>query len=245
MTSPTTTVTGLARRFAVDIDLNPGGAANWQPLVAIEEFKPAFAPRRVADESFDDAGAGRMAVTGSQWTIDAKIIHRAGPDGVTFNAVQEYLRTQSEATNAMAGEVHIRWYDRSGVGEAWDGRCLVDWTPDGGNGGARDVVSIKFNGQGAKAAITNPNASALPVVSLLTPTGGGIAGGNLVQVRGRKFTGATSVTFGGTAGTPFTVADDTLIVVTAPAKAAGQYDVVVTTPGGVSATSAASKYTYV
>jgi hypothetical protein len=245
MTSPTTTVTGLARRFAIDIDLNPGGAANWQPLIAVEEVKTLFAPRRVADESFDDAGAGRMAVTGSQWTIDAKIIHRAGADGVTYNAVQEYLRTQSEATNAMSGEVHIRWYDRSGVGEAWDGRCLIDWAPDGGNGGARDVVSLKFNGQGAKVAITNPNASALPVVALLTPTTGGIAGGNLVQVRGRKFTGATACTFGGTAATSFVVVDDTLIVATAPAKAAAIYDVVVTTPGGSSATSAASKYTYV
>lgn len=244
MTSPTTTVTALARRFAVDIDITPGGAATWQPLVGIEDLKPVFTQRREKDESYDDLGSEREAITGNSWGLELKVIHRAGADGVTMNATQEYVRTKGLATDALTGETHIRWYDRSGIGEAWDGRCLVDWAPDGGNGGARDLVAVKLSGQGARAAITNPNASPLPVVSSLTPSTGLAAGGNLVQIRGRKLTGTTGIAFGVTAVTTFTVVDDTLIVAVAPAKAAGTYDVIVTTPGGASANTAADNYIY-
>lgn len=58
------------------------------------------------------------------------------------------------------------------------------------------------------------------------------AGGNVVYVRGDNFTGATSVTFGGTAGTAFSVVDDNTIKVTTPAKAAGSYDLVVVKGAG-------------
>ena len=242
MTSPVQTVTALARRFAIDVDMNPTGVADWQPLIGIEDLKPNRAQRREKDEGYEDAGAEREAITGSSWLLDIKLIHRAGLDGVTMNAVQEHLRTKSEANDALAGEAHVRWYDRSGVGEAWDGRCLVEWTPDGGNG--RDMISVKLSGQGARVAITNPNSSPLPVISALSPTGGTTAGGTLVTIKGRKFTGATAVTFGGTAATSFTVLDDTRIVAVAPAKAAGTADVVVTTPGGVSANTTADNYLY-
>lgn len=244
MTQPTQTVTALARRFAVEIDVNPSGAADWQPLIGIEELKPGRAQRREKDEAYEDAGAERETITGSNWMLELKVIHRTGVDGVTFNAVQEHLRVKSEASDALTGEAHVRWYDRSGVGEAWEGRCLVEWTPEGGNGGARDIVTVKLSGQGARAAITNPNSSPLPVVSALSPTGGGVAGGTLVTIKGRKFTGATAVKFAALNATSFTVLDDTRIVAVAPATAAGQVDVTVVTAGGTSATGAASKYTY-
>lgn len=244
MTQPTQTVTALARRFALDVDTNPTGVALWLPLIGIEELKPVFAQRRDKDESYDDLGSMREAITGNNWAVELKLIHRAGVDGVTFDATQEYLRNKALATDALNGEAHIRWYDRSGIGEAWDGRCLCDWAADGGAGAARDMVTLKLTGQGPRVAITNPNASPLPVVYGLAPTTGLAAGGLLVEVRGRKLTGATVVTFGGVNATSFRIISDTLIVATSPAKAAGTYDVVVTTPGGVSVTSAATKFIY-
>jgi LPXTG-motif cell wall-anchored protein len=51
-----------------------------------------------------------------------------------------------------------------------------------------------------------------------------------VTVTGSGFTGATSVTFGGTAATDVDVIDDSTVLVTAPAHAPGAVDVVVTTP---------------
>jgi hypothetical protein len=244
MTSPVQTVTALARRWALEVDVNPSGSADWQPLPGVEDFKPARAQRREKDESYDDAGAMREAITGSSWKNEVTLIHRAGIDGVTFNAVQEHLRVKSEAADALTGEAHVRWFDRSGTGEAWEGRCLIDWEPEGGDGAARDTVKVTMNGQGARAAITNPNASPLPVIAALAPTGGGVAGGTIVEVRGRKLTGATAVTFGGTAATSFRVVSDTLIIAVAPAKTAGSADVAVTTPGGVSANTAADNFLY-
>jgi hypothetical protein len=245
VTSPVSTITALARRFAVEVDVNPSGTADWQPLIGVEECKPGRMARKDKDEAYDDLGAERSAITGSSWTLDLKVIHRTATDGVTFNAVQEHLRVKSEASDAFTGEAHVRWFDRSGTGEAWEGRCLVDWTPDGGNGGARDLITVKLTGQGGRAAIANPNGSPLPVVSALSPATGPAAGGTLVTIKGRKLTGATSITFGGTAATSFTVLDDTRIVAVSPAKVAGNADVVVTTPGGVSANTTADNYLYV
>jgi hypothetical protein len=244
MTQPTQEVTGLARRFAVDIDMAAPAAAVWSALPGIEELKPSWDQRKEGDESYDDGGGARETITGSSWKLELKLIHRAGPDGVTFNAVQEYLRGKAQAEDTLNAEIHVRWYDRSGVGEAWDGRALVSWAPDGGNGGARDTVAVVISGQGKRIPITNPNASPLPVVSKLTPTGGGVAGGNIVTIVGRKFTGVTGVAFGGTAATQVTLQSDSQIACIAPAKAAGTYDVIVTTAAGASANTTADNYTY-
>jgi hypothetical protein len=79
----------------------------------------------------------------------------------------------------------------------------------------------------------------LPRVDKVTPgTGLAAVGGTVVVVQGRFFTGATSVTFGGTAGTALTVVDDETIRVTTPAKAAGTHQVAVVTPNGTSTDTA-------
>jgi hypothetical protein len=78
----------------------------------------------------------------------------------------------------------------------------------------------------------------------LSPTGGPTAGGTLVIITGSSFSGASAVTFGGTAATLFTVSSATTIRAVAPARAAGSVDVRVTTSTGTSATSAADLYTY-
>jgi len=81
---------------------------------------------------------------------------------------------------------------------------------------------------------------AAPTITSITPTSGSTAGGQSVTITGMNLTGATSVTFDGTAGT-FTVDSATSITVTTPAHAAGAVSVTVTTAGG----SATGNYTYV
>jgi hypothetical protein len=60
-----------------------------------------------------------------------------------------------------------------------------------------------------------------PVITMLSPDRGAVSGGNLIHVYGAGFTGATSVRFGGVAGTDFTVVSDTEITVRPPARLAG------------------------
>jgi IPT/TIG domain-containing protein len=87
-----------------------------------------------------------------------------------------------------------------------------------------------------------PNASSPPLLTGLSPNNGGVAGGTLVTISGAGFTGATAVTFGGTAATGVAVVNNNTITCTSPAKTAGPYDVVVTTPTGSS--PAGTKFTY-
>lgn len=88
------------------------------------------------------------------------------------------------------------------------------------------------------------NAASVPSVSQVSPTEGSTAGGNVVTILGANFTGATGVSFGGTAATAFTVVSDGAITATAPARSAGTVDMTVTTYAGTSSTSSADQYTY-
>jgi hypothetical protein len=80
-----------------------------------------------------------------------------------------------------------------------------------------------------------PDATSPPIVVGVSPATGLAAGGTAVTISGAGFTGATAVTFGGTAATAVVVVNTNTITATTPAKAAGTYDVRVTTPKGTSA----------
>ena len=73
--------------------------------------------------------------------------------------------------------------------------------------------------------------AAVPTVTAISPTAGPTAGGTAVTITGTDFTGATSVTIGGSAVTDLTIGA-TSITGNTPTGAAGAKDVVVTTPSG-------------
>ncbi|MGV3663901.1 MAG: HYR domain-containing protein [Prosthecobacter sp.] len=79
---------------------------------------------------------------------------------------------------------------------------------------------------------TNAPEPAGPAVVAASPTSGAVAGGTSVTITGTNFTGAASVTFGGSIATGMTVVNDTTITVTTPAHAAGAVDVTVNRPDG-------------
>ena len=86
---------------------------------------------------------------------------------------------------------------------------------------------------------------ASPAIAGLNPTYGPAAGGTRVTITGAGLIGATAVKFGTRAASSFTVNSATQITATAPGGSAGQkVDVSITTPGGVSANTAADDYTY-
>ncbi len=82
-------------------------------------------------------------------------------------------------------------------------------------------------------------------VTGVSPMSGPTAGGTTVTISGSGFTGATAVSFGGTAAPSYTVNSDSQITATSPAHAAGTTDVTVTTANGTSPSSSADQYTYV
>lgn len=69
----------------------------------------------------------------------------------------------------------------------------------------------------------------------VSPATGAAAGGTVVVVTGTNLSGASGVTFGGTAGTSFSVLSQNSVRVTTPAKTAGAYNVIVVDDSGSTA----------
>lgn len=251
-TTPTTRVTNLTRRFRVDLDTATYPASSYNQLMGIEDLKLIEELRVEDDETYEDAGAKREAVTGYEWRIEAKIKHSTNAAGTAVDTVHAFLRTMfnlSKTSSVAAAEFGVRWYDRRGLaGDAFEGRAYVKAYPhDGGGPGALDTVTVVIQGQGALTAITNPAGSLLPAVYSVSPTGGAAAGGTVVQINGYNFstvTGAAGVKFGGTNATAYTIVSDVLIVAVAPAHAAGSTQVLVTNPTGPSPDTTADDYLY-
>ena len=82
-----------------------------------------------------------------------------------------------------------------------------------------------------------------PVVSTFSPPAGRTAGGTRVIIAGTNLGGTTSVTFGGVDATAVTVVSDNEVDATTPAHAAGQFAVVLTA-GGVLSAPAPRLYRY-
>lgn len=87
------------------------------------------------------------------------------------------------------------------------------------------------------------NGQYLPAVSSVSPNSG--PAGTSVTITGSGFTGATSVKFGSTNATSFTVNSDTSITAVSPAIAPGTVALTVTTPNGTSIAGAPSQFTVV
>ena len=109
--------------------------------------------------------------------------------------------------------------------------------------GAVDVT-VTIPGGGTSATNSSDVFKYVPSVTSVSPTSGPTAGGTSVTINGTGFTGATAVSFGGTAASTYTVNSSSKITATAPAEPAGIVDITVTTPSATSTTSTADQFTY-
>lgn len=238
------------RMWYLDVDTAGSNAAPvWVAVLGMTEFKPALEPTLQDDSDFDSGGFQSSTKTAEKWSIEAKIARKTTVDDATvYDVGQEFIRSKAFGKMGSANSVHVRYYEMDENGprvEAYEGWAAVTWSPDGGKMEDLNMVSMTLTGQGRLSAITHPDTGvSLPIVTLIDPNGGGAAGGELVEISGANFTGATDVKFDTTSATSFDVVSGGTIEVIAPAHAAGQVDVTVITAAGTSAVSAASKYTY-
>lgn len=108
------------------------------------------------------------------------------------------------------------------------------------------AITSNESGSGATsntATLTVNPAYSAPTVTSIGPNAGPTTGGTSVTITGSNFTGATMVKFGSTAATSFTVNSATQITAISPAGN-GKVDVIVTTPGGSSASGSADQFSY-
>jgi hypothetical protein len=109
------------------------------------------------------------------------------------------------------------------------------------------TVDVEVTTAGGTSAVAPPGDQFTytlgPVITGISPNGGPPAGGTVVTISGEQLSGSTSVDFGSTPATTFTVNSATSITATSPAGT-GVVHVVVTSPTGVSSNSAENEFSY-
>jgi uncharacterized protein YhjY with autotransporter beta-barrel domain len=122
-----------------------------------------------------------------------------------------------------------------------DSATSITATAPAGSAGTVNVTVTTPAGTSATGPANQYTYVSGPTITAVSPGSGPITGGTAVILTGTGFTGATTVTFGGTPAIAFTVDSPTQISATAPSGSAGPAVVAVTTPGGI----ATGTYTYV
>ncbi len=97
---------------------------------------------------------------------------------------------------------------------------------------------------GTSATGATDHFSYLPVVTEVSPISGPLGGGTVVIITGVDFTGVTTIEFGSTEASGFTVHSATSITATSPPEAIGKVHVRVITPVGISPISAKSSFKF-
>jgi hypothetical protein len=96
------------------------------------------------------------------------------------------------------------------------------------------LFALTFGGSANCTSAIAPSTAA-PTITAVTPDGGSIRGGNSVTITGTNFSGAATVTLGGTPATNVAVQSATTITATTGPHAFGRVDVTLTVGGmGVS-----------
>lgn len=149
--------TALARRFKCDIDVAwPSGPESWQPLLGMTDFKPVVTPTLQDASDYDNDGWVGQEKTQQGWVATTTYLRKKNQAGA-FPPAQEYLRLAEDQFGEEA-RAHIRWYDRNGGDEAYEGVGIVG--NERANSGVTDLdaVTTTITGDGARELIANPLA---------------------------------------------------------------------------------------
>jgi hypothetical protein len=213
---------------AAAIEIAHPVAAGDQMAVTVSEVVSGTWNIAVEDLTASWSFSMDVAYTGpgssAEWIEEAPTVNNAQTTLANFGNVQFSDVSISTANASEAGVTPVAMTSPSGVVIAYPG------TFDTSNPSA--------------ASFPVTYGTPTPVVDSLSSEQGGTAGGTSVVIDGDYLTGASSVSFGGTA-VAFTTNPDNTLTATSPAEPAGVVDVTVTTPGGTSAVSGADEFLYV
>lgn len=158
--------TAMNKDWYLDVDTGTTPATPvWTAVNGITDFKDALEINSVDDTDFASDGWTSEQAVGKSWSIDVKLKRARQLASPTFDPGQDFLLANN-------GEVvNIRWYEMGGDGntssvdsmprvEAYTGRALVKWSPDGGDNKALRTVSVNLVGRGKRTKITHPKPNA-------------------------------------------------------------------------------------
>lgn len=154
MSTPTP-VTALARRWRLEINMGTEVTPDWQLCPGITDFKWTADPNHEDSTSYDTDGWKEATKTSQEWEVEATFNRKISKDSTTYSSVHEAIRLAFFAYGDPS-EVDLRFYDRNGLPEAYRGKALPKWEPQGGESSDLDQVQVTFTGTGPLSAITNP-----------------------------------------------------------------------------------------
>ncbi|QKN87599.1 major tail protein [Streptomyces phage Vondra] len=154
-------VTALARRWRVEVNTGTAETPSWNLCPGITALTPAAEPNIEDSSDYDSDGWAGNTKTGQSWELSMTINRKINDTAKTYNAVHEELRLASLAYGS-ASLVHVRYYDRNGLPEAYEGHAIVTWAPSGGEYTALDQVEVTLTGDGPLLPIANPKAEEAP-----------------------------------------------------------------------------------
>jgi hypothetical protein len=231
----------LGKSFEHGLDINLGlfGTPAWQAARRISAWAPTYPATETDVTTYDDRGAPNTDVTGRGFATSFIIQGNRSLTTGLYLPELEAILAASKAKGESA-VLDVRWYHKPDVGTPNPndaGRAFVTVSVTRQNTGNAEIetFAVTLTGKGEFTPITNPftgwDATA-PVIGGITPDGAGT--GELVVINGSGLLGATDVTFDGIDADEFVVISGASIAATLPTDTAGEVDVVVTTPGGVS-----------
>lgn len=225
--------TALARRFAVDVTADLTLASGFLRFPGMTDFNPQIKPNTVDSSTYDTDGWSSSEITMQAWSLTLSALRQ--PSAGVYPPAQELVRT-CQGNFGDAARVGVRWYDKNGAPEAYQGVAIVEWNESKTAVADLNEVQVTLTGDGVLAKISNPgNAAAAPVLLSATPSA--VAAGGVVEIIGTGFTGTvtgTGVKFGGVSASSFIVVSDSVIVAVMPTGSAGSAPIIVTNATGAS-----------
>lgn len=142
----------LASRFALDVETGGTETPDWTTVFGIFNFQPNVEYTMQDNSDYDSDGWGSDFPTQRKWSIAGSLRSKL------YNGAQDPGQAALQAAADALEQVHVRWYDRHGGDEAYEGYAYVQWQPQGGDVTTEATVNITLNGQGERLTITNPAA---------------------------------------------------------------------------------------
>lgn len=168
------------------------------------------------------------------------------PLSVDVTGTVQYTVTSSAGSNgaiAPSGQQSVDSGDNIGFTATPDSGYEVDeWSVDN-DGVQTGGNTYQLSSVTANHTVAVTFVPLFPTVTSISPNIGAPSGGTSVIITGTHFSTATSVQFGNSSATSFTIDSDSQITAVSPAGS-GTVDITVTTPGGTSSTSSADEFTY-
>jgi hypothetical protein len=155
MSTPTP-ITALARRWRLELDMSAAkDGSDWQLVPGVTDFSPSAEPNIEDSSDYDSGGWAGNTKTGQAWEVSTTINRRINDQVKVYHPTHEAIRLAAFGFGS-ASQVHLRYYDRDGLPEAYEGTAIVTWAPSGGEYTALDQVEVTFTGDGPLTPITNP-----------------------------------------------------------------------------------------